>query len=67
MNTVKPHNSLVTTTRLDDLFAGRRPDRVPLGSMSVSFGAVCAGYTVAETLLDADKCFEASLWTVNGG
>jgi uroporphyrinogen decarboxylase len=63
MNAVKPHNPLLTFSRLDDLFAGSLPDRVPVGSMSVSFSAVCAGYTVGETLVDADKCFEASLWT----
>jgi uroporphyrinogen decarboxylase len=63
MNQSKPQNPLLTTTRLDDLFAGRQPDRVPMGSMSVSFGAVCAGYTVSDTLEEPDKCFEASLWT----
>jgi len=52
----------MTTARLDDLFAGRKPDRVPVGSMGVSFGAVCAGYTVGEILADAGKCFEASMW-----
>ncbi|MCB2225449.1 MAG: hypothetical protein KQH53_02140 [Desulfarculaceae bacterium] len=49
--------------RLQDLLAGRPLDRIPVGSMSVGFNALCAGYTVGEILVDPDKCFQASLWT----
>jgi uroporphyrinogen decarboxylase len=63
MSIPAPGRNLMDGARLGALLAGGRPDRVPVGSMSVGFSAVCAGHTVGEALADADKCFEASLWT----
>lgn len=60
MNT-KQH--AIRQNRLNDLFHYRVPDRVPIGSMSVGFNAVNAGYRVREIMEDAGKCFQAALWT----
>ena len=49
--------------RIEDLFNYKIPDRVPIGSMSVGFNAVNAGYRVREILEDAEKCFQAAVWT----
>ena len=49
--------------RIEDLFNYKIPDKVPIGSMSVGFNAVNAGYRVREILKDAVKCFQAAVWT----
>jgi uroporphyrinogen decarboxylase len=54
-----------TGNRIDDLFNYRVPDRVPIGSMSIGFNAVNAGYRVREVLEDPEKCFEAAVWTAD--
>jgi uroporphyrinogen-III decarboxylase len=54
-----------TGNRIDDLFNYRIPDRVPLGSMSIGFNAVNAGYRVREVLENPEKCFEAAVWTAD--
>lgn len=41
--------------RMQDAMAGRIPDRVPIPLFTVDFFAPYAGYTLGETLYDADK------------
>jgi len=54
-----------TGNRIDELFNYRIPDRVPLGSLSIGFNAVNAGYSVREVLEDPEKCFQAAVWTAD--
>jgi len=51
--------------RIDALFKYRLPDRVPIGSMSLGFNALNAGYQVREVLDDPEKCFQAAVWTAD--
>ncbi len=49
--------------RIDALFVGKTPDRVPLGAMSTGFNTVNAGYTAAQAYTDPDVSFESMVWT----
>ena len=49
--------------RMDALFAGQVPDRVPVGAMSTGFNTRNAGYTVAAAYEDPEKSFSAMQWT----
>ena len=49
--------------RIDALFAGRTPDRVPIGMMCTGFNTVNAGMTVTDAYADPEKSFEAMQWT----
>lgn len=48
MRQKKTHGS--SQKRIDDLFDYQLPDRVPIGSMSLGFNAINAGYRVREVL-----------------
>ena len=48
---------LTTEERIDALFEGRTPDRVPLGMMCTGFNTVNAGMTVYDAYADPEKCF----------
>ncbi len=60
---MRKDNHQLRHNRMDELFNYRIPDRVPLGSMSVGFNAVNAGFSVREILEDPKKCFQAAMWT----
>lgn len=49
--------------RIEALFNGEKPDRVPLGAMCTGFNTVNAGGTVADAYEDPDKSFQAMVWT----
>jgi len=49
--------------RIEALFNYTVPDRVPIGSMSLGFNAINAGYQVREILENPEKCFQAAIWT----
>ena len=51
--------------RIENLFNYRLPDRVPVGSMSLGFNAINAGYQVSEVLDNPEKCFQAAVWTAD--
>ena len=63
---MKHHNARRSSEgRIDDLLIYRRPDRVPVGSLSLGFNALNAGYQVREVLDDPEKCFQAAVWTAD--
>ncbi len=58
-----PQDRMTSQERMAALFAGRRPDRVPLGAMSTGFNTRNAGHTVAEAYEDPEKSFADMQWT----
>jgi uroporphyrinogen decarboxylase len=54
---------MTSRERMDALFAGQTPDRVPLGAMSTGFNTRNAGHTVADAYEDPEKSFAAMQWT----
>jgi uroporphyrinogen decarboxylase len=49
--------------RLEALFEGRQPDRVPLGGMATVFSSRNAGHNATTAYGDPEKSFEAMIWT----
>jgi uroporphyrinogen decarboxylase len=59
-------NFVCTTRRIDALFDGLRPDRVPLVGLVVAgggFSIVNCGFTLPELQTNPKKAFQAELWT----
>lgn len=54
---------MTPSERMAALFAGRKPDRVPLGAMSTGFNTRNAGHTVADAYQDPEKSFSDMQWT----
>lgn len=49
--------------RIDALFNYRKPDRVPLGAISIGFSSKNAGYTITDAYGVPNKYFYAMRWT----
>lgn len=48
--------------RMDALFNYRKPDRIPIGSMAMTFSCRNAGYTVTTAYSDPERCFYSQVW-----
>ncbi len=56
-------DKMTSQERVDALFSGQRPDRVPLGMITVGFPARNAGLSITDAYAKPDKFFAAAQWT----
>lgn len=54
---------MTSSERIDSLFSGRLPDRVPLGAMGAGFSTRNYGIKVSNIYDEPEKAFKAMCWT----
>jgi uroporphyrinogen decarboxylase len=54
---------MTSKERMNALFQNIKPDRVPIGSLSIGFQLINCGYTLGDAYEDAEKSFWATKWT----
>jgi len=54
---------MTSKDRMNALFQYSKPDRVPIGAISIGFQMINAGYTLTDAYEDSEKSFWAMKWT----